>query len=274
MKEIRMKGMKGMVGMIWDGVKGMKGFCYMTKMMLKKQRTNPSNLIPRNKEQHPLTEQHFLRFHLRKKQSLIDRRPHSTDLLGGDPDGSSSPQNRDAQGRVSERCHGCMSSIASSTLSSSLTVALKHTVTPISSHTLLYLVPPTVIYQSSSPPPFFPCILACLALNASARPPARLLPPPFPSVEFGVSLPLPPLPPPLLPMLTALSLICCPGGGKGVLLTPAAADAPVMGRFCGGAGGLGLDFCVPFGPLAKLLWDGLCGGKDGGGAGCEGSGTR
>ena len=64
-------------------------------------------------------------------------------------------------------------------------------------------------------------MLICLALNASASPPARLG-----ALELsGVLRPLPPL---LVPMLTALSLGA--GGGAGFL--------PPTGRF-GGAGGVG-----------------------------------
>lgn len=107
-------------------------------------------------------------------------------------------------------------------------------------------------YQSSSPvfspPP--PCILICLALNASANPPARL------GARLlwlsGVALPLPPS-----PILTALSLGA--SGGAGFL--PPATPAP--GRL-GGAGGVGLAFVtetdgrgpglgVPFMPLKPLV---------------------
>ena len=89
-------------------------------------------------------------------------------------------------------------------------------------------------------------MLICLALNASAKPPAKLgallL-----SALSGVFLPLPPL---LVPMLTALSRGA--GGGAGFL--------PPPGRF-GGAGGVGLAFaagtCEPV-PLVEA---------EGGGAG-------
>lgn len=77
--------------------------------------------------------------------------------------------------------------------------------------------------SSSSPPLLRPCILACLALNASAKPPAKLDPP---DVLPGVSRPL------SLPILTALSLGV--GVGSGCLRTAA------LGRFAGGAGGFGL----------------------------------
>ena len=78
-------------------------------------------------------------------------------------------------------------------------------------------------YQSSSSSRGLPCILACLALNASARPPARLGALPL----SGVALPSLEL-----LMLTALSL--GPGGG-GANFRPDAA-----GLFAGGIGGFGL----------------------------------
>ena len=104
------------------------------------------------------------------------------------------------------------------------------------------------IYQSSSSS-FRPCMLICLALNASAKPPAKLgaLPP---SAFSGVFLPLPPS---LVPILTALSLGA--GGGAGFF--------PPPGRF-GGAGGVGFAFAagareaVPLTPLVDA---------EGGGAG-------
>lgn len=108
-----------------------------------------------------------------------------------------------------------------------------------------------IIYQSSSSS-LFPCILICLALNASARPPARLgaLLPSFPPSKllFGVSLPLPPL---LVPILIALSLGA--GGGAGFL--------PAPGRF-GGAGGVDFAFAaagralVPFIPFVAAAGGG------------------
>ena len=70
-------------------------------------------------------------------------------------------------------------------------------------------------------------MLACLALRASAKPPARL------GADFplsGVARPLP-LPPPFMLILTALSLRA--GGGNGFL--PA-------GRFVGGMGATGFTF--------------------------------
>lgn len=83
----------------------------------------------------------------------------------------------------------------------------------------------------SSSPSLLPCIATCLALSASANPPARLTLPD----ELGVSLPLP-LPPSALPfdepMLTALSLGA--GGGSGFL------PVVVVGLLAGGAGGVGL----------------------------------
>ena len=116
-------------------------------------------------------------------------------------------------------------------------------------------------------------MLICLALNASARPPARLgvLLSPFPSkLLFGVSLPLPPL---LVPMLTALSLGA--GGGTGFL--------PPPGRF-GGAGGVGFAFAaagrVPLTPLVVAAAGGggtartAGAGGAGGGVGLGASSTR
>ena len=79
-------------------------------------------------------------------------------------------------------------------------------------------------YQSSSSSRF-PCMLACLALRASAKPPARL------GVAFplsGVARPLP-LPLPFMLILTALSLGA--GGGNGF-----------FGRFVGSTGGIGFPF--------------------------------
>lgn len=104
------------------------------------------------------------------------------------------------------------------------------------------------IYQSSSSS-FRPCILICLALNASAKPPAKLGALPL-SAFSGVFPPLPPLP---VPILTALSLGA--GGGAGFL--------PPPGRF-GGAGGVG--FALTAGareavPLMPFV------GAEGGGAG-------
>lgn len=117
-------------------------------------------------------------------------------------------------------------------------------------------------------------MLICLILNASANPPARLgaLPSDLPStLVSGVSLPLPPL---LVPMLTALSLRV--GGGAGFL--------PPPGRF-GGAGGVGFAFeaagrAVPLTPLVDAAWGGGgteratgCGGA-GGGMGLGASSAR
>ena len=70
-------------------------------------------------------------------------------------------------------------------------------------------------------------MLACLALRASAKPPARL------GAAFplsGVARPLP-LPLPFMLILTALSLGA--GGGNGFLPT---------GRFVGGVGAVGFTF--------------------------------
>lgn len=88
-------------------------------------------------------------------------------------------------------------------------------------------------YQSSSSSFFPPFIALCLALNASARPPARL-PPPVLLVLLGVALPL--SPPDGVVRLTALSLAGV-GGGSGFL-------PPAAGRFAGGAGGVGLAFAA------------------------------
>lgn len=89
-------------------------------------------------------------------------------------------------------------------------------------------------YQSSSSAPLpRPCMLACLALNASANPPAKLDPPE--AVLLGVSRPL------SLPTLTALSLGV--GASIGCFRTAA------FGRFAGGAGGLGLPCLVVEMPL-------------------------
>ena len=104
------------------------------------------------------------------------------------------------------------------------------------------------IYQSSSSS-FRPCILICLALNASAKPPAKLGALPL----SGLSGVVPPLPPLTVLMLTALSLGA--GGGAGFL--------PPPGRF-GGAGGVGFALAagareaLPFMPFTDA---------EGGGAG-------
>lgn len=92
-------------------------------------------------------------------------------------------------------------------------------------------------------------MLACLSLNASANPPARLAPPPL-TLLFGVSRPLPPFVPVaallLLAMLRPLSLGA--GGGAGFF-------APTAGRFAGGAGGVGLAL-MP-GRAVPFDWDGV-----------------
>jgi hypothetical protein len=104
---------------------------------------------------------------------------------------------------------------------------------------------PSVYHQSSSSssssssPFLFPCILACRCLNASANPPAKLLPPPAGLPSTGVPLPLLGSPTLLPPMLTALSRGV--GNGAGFLLP---------GRLAGGAGGAGLEprmEATPFG---------------------------
>jgi hypothetical protein len=118
-------------------------------------------------------------------------------------------------------------------------------------------------HQSSSSS--CPRILACLALSASASPPARLVLPV--DVLSGVSLPL--LSPPLMLvlMLTALSLAV--GGGGGFL---------TAGRLVGGAGGFGLAFppagrvAVPLGTTATATGGGGGGGgRTAAGGGCGSS---
>ena len=86
----------------------------------------------------------------------------------------------------------------------------------------------------------------CLALKASARPPAK---------ELGGALPLSvPLP---LPRLIPLSRGAV-GGGIGLL-------APGVGRFAGGAGGAGLALVTPLTPFAGAV--GRAGAAGGGGGG-------
>lgn len=129
----------------------------------------------------------------------------------------------------------------------------------------------------------------CLALNASARPPAKLAPPGAAFMLFGVTLPL--SPPDGVVRLTALSLAGV-GGGKGFLPPAAAAAAPV-GLFAGGAGGVGFGFVFARGGLEALgmpfvvtaewaewawVWGvgrGAVGGGGGGGGAriCSGSGA-
>lgn len=97
-------------------------------------------------------------------------------------------------------------------------------------------------------------MLACRALNASANPPAKL----GALLPSGVALPLsPPLLPPFIVILTALSLGAA-GAGTG-FLPPAVTE--VAGRFDGGAGGAGFAFAE----TGRLFVDG--GGREGGGAG-------
>ncbi len=122
-------------------------------------------------------------------------------------------------------------------------------------------------YQSSSSSFWFPAIAFCLALKASASPPAKLPPP----ILFGVALPESvPLP---VPRLTALSLAGV-GGGRGFL-------PPVAGLLTGGAGGVGLarvggvgdglraaPFAVPFERVvAECVGIGRAGATGGGGGG-------
>jgi hypothetical protein len=131
----------------------------------------------------------------------------------------------------------------------------------------------TRIYQSSSssafcPPP--PTAL-CLALSASANPPAKLPP----ELLFGVALPLSVPLPVDGPRLTPLSLAGA-GGGSGFL--PPAAAPPATGRFDGGAGGVGFPFAglgvraapmplpSPFPLAVREARAGAAGGGGGGGA--------
>lgn len=127
------------------------------------------------------------------------------------------------------------------------------------------------LYQSSSSSTFWPPTALCLALRASANPPAKLPP----ELLFGVALPLSvPLPG---PKLTALSLAGA-GGGRG--FRPPAAAPPATGRLDGGAGGVGLPVAglgvraapIPLpSPLpltAREARGGAAGGGGGGGACC------
>jgi hypothetical protein len=98
-----------------------------------------------------------------------------------------------------------------------------------------------IIYQSSSSLRSF-CIALCLALKASASPPAKL--------GVGVLRPLS-VPLPLLFMLMPESR----GASGGAGLRPAA------GRFAGGAGGVGFPrTAAPFVPLARMVVGGGGGG--------------
>lgn len=119
---------------------------------------------------------------------------------------------------------------------------------------------PLMLYQSSSSSPFlFPCILACRCLNASANPPAKLLPPPTGLPSTGVPLPLLASPVLLPPMLTALSRGA--GNGEGFLLP---------GRLAGGAGGAGLEprfEVTPLGPKPFAAGTGRAATDGGGGGG-------
>ena len=128
-------------------------------------------------------------------------------------------------------------------------------------------------YQSSSSSLLTPDIALCLALNASASPPARL---PEPTL-LGVALPESV---PLLgrsesaPRLTALSLAGV-GGGNGFL-------APATGLFTGGAGGVGFARTAGAGdglrslPLVTGVADNAGVGRAGatGGGGGGGGGAR
>lgn len=113
------------------------------------------------------------------------------------------------------------------------------------------------IYQSSSSS-FFPCIALCLALNASARPPAKLAL----FMLLGVARPLPPDESCCEFMLVTLSRGAAGGGS----LRP-------MGRLAGGAGGGGLAFAAaptpeamrPV-PLGVAVLDCIGGARGGGGA--------
>lgn len=89
-------------------------------------------------------------------------------------------------------------------------------------------------------------MLACLALKASARPPAKLAG----LLPSGVALPLLPLF--KLVILTALSL----GAGGGAGFFPA-------GRFVGGRGGFGFAFTTGRGAPLLMVWAGRGGGRTG-----------
>lgn len=100
----------------------------------------------------------------------------------------------------------------------------------------------------------------CLALSASARPPARLAL----DALFGVPRPLAPDESPEF-MLTALSR----GAGGGAGLRPA-----MVGRFAGGAGGAGFVFAAAAAPTPPPLGtgEGVARGAVGGGGGGVGLG--
>lgn len=128
---------------------------------------------------------------------------------------------------------------------------------------------PILFYQSSSSSPFLlPCMLACRCLNASANPPAKLLPPP-PDGLPSTGVPRPLLASPILlpPMLTALSRGV--GNGAGFL---------VPARLTGGAGGAGLEprlETTPLGPKPFATGtDRVATGGGGGGGGGVASSVR
>jgi hypothetical protein len=116
-----------------------------------------------------------------------------------------------------------------------------------------------IAHQSSSSSLPFPLTALCLALNASANPPARLPPPRL----FGVARPLfAPLPPPFAPVprLIPESLA---GLASGFL--------PV-GRFAGGAGGVGFARVARPGAALPLSCTEGVGTARGGAAGGGGGG--
>jgi len=101
----------------------------------------------------------------------------------------------------------------------------------------------------------------CLALKASARPPARLPPPRLLGVPLPESVPL------AVPRLTALSLAGA-GGGIGFL------DPAPTGLFAGGAGGIGFARVAGAG-LGTPFATGVAAGTGRGGAtGGGGGGAR
>lgn len=109
-------------------------------------------------------------------------------------------------------------------------------------------------------------MLACRCLNASAKPPAKLLPPPDGLPSTGVPRPLLASPTLLPPMLTALSRGV--GNGAGFLLP---------GRLAGGAGGAGLEplEATPLGPEPFATGtDRVATGGGGGGGGGAASSVR
>ena len=117
------------------------------------------------------------------------------------------------------------------------------------------------VYHHSSSSSCLPCIAFCRALNASARPPAKLA---F-EVLFGVPRPLPPDESCEF-MLTALSRGA--GGGVGTAFLLA-----MFGRFAGGAGGAGLALAAAAVAAPLAAGTGLALGAAGGGGGGAGLGV-